>query len=307
MSDLINKTYLKIRNLAKKVYFKIKKPKELKFPEIISIELSTICNAKCKFCPHSQIKSKDKKRDLIMSDTVFDKIISGCKGHPELKMIKATLYCEPFVTPNLFERLRKIRSELPRVKIKLISNGAALTKEKADTLIKEFLCDEINFSMDAAEKKTFENFKSISWEKVVRNINYFVLKNKECGHKIKTIASFVHTEENQGQLNKFKQMWGNKIDEFHIGTEVGLNRRRDYIKEDTNLYCFQPFYRLNFLSDGRAVMCCADAFGEVIVGDIKKNTVSEIWNGKVFKNIRFLHLKGRKREIPLCNKCNEWQ
>jgi len=297
---------LKLRSLARKIYLTLKTPRKLAFPEIISIELSTICNAQCKFCPHPRIKSMDKKRAIVMPLEVFEKIIDGCIGKKELKLIKPTLYGEPFATPHLFERLAYIRQKLPRVKIKLITNAALLSREKADKLIDGKLCDEINFSLDASRKETFENFKKISWDDVLRNIDYFISKNKQSGHKIKTIASFVHTDENKDQLGEFKRLWADKIDRVHISTEVGLNRRKDYIQEDTNLYCKQVFERLNFLSDGRAVMCCADAFGEVIVGDIKKNTVSEIWNGNVFKKIREIHLEGGKKKIPLCAKCHSW-
>ncbi|MBU0761294.1 MAG: hypothetical protein KJ858_06440, partial [Nanoarchaeota archaeon] len=70
-----SKPYLISRNFCKKIYHQLKKPRKTKFHEIISIELSTLCNAKCKFCPHSNIHEKDKKRAINMSEEVFRKII----------------------------------------------------------------------------------------------------------------------------------------------------------------------------------------------------------------------------------------
>jgi MoaA/NifB/PqqE/SkfB family radical SAM enzyme len=294
-------TYLRLRNKLKKIYFLLRKPKRLKFPHTISIELCTLCNARCKFCPQRQIKRKK-----VMSGSTFRKIIDESVGHPELKLIKPFMYGEPFVTPYFFERLRYIRKKLPNVKIRIVTNGLALTNDKAEKLIKDCLCDEVYFSIDAVDSKTFKEFKGISYETVVDNILSFLKKNREEGGRIKTIANFVHTKENKGQLKKFKRFWRGKVDGFHIGTEIGLSRRTDFLDETTNVYCSHPFYRLNFLSDGRAVMCCADIFGQAIVGNVKKQNISEIWNSSAFKKIRELHLKGKKGDIPLCSKCNEW-
>jgi MoaA/NifB/PqqE/SkfB family radical SAM enzyme len=293
---------MKLRNLIKRIYFKIRKPRISKFPEIISLELSTICNAKCKFCPHDKIK-----RDKIMDEKIFRKIINECVGHEDLKIIKPQHYGEPFVTPRFFEQLRYIRRKLPSVKIKIVTNAASLTKEKSDLLINENLCDEINFSLDAAEKKTFEEFKKLPYEIVINNINYFIKQNKkQQTRKIETIVSFVHTKENYNQLSKFKKIWKNKIDKFHISTEVGLGRRGDFFNERTNLYCLEPFRRLSILSTGEVIMCCADVFCIQRMGNVKKDIIYDIWNGLVFKKIRELHLRGKKRKIPLCKNCNEW-
>ncbi|MFA5992289.1 MAG: radical SAM protein [Candidatus Pacearchaeota archaeon] len=297
----MKKQYLKLRHLAKKAYFKFKKPRKLEFPEILSIELSTICNAQCKFCPHSQIK-----RAKIMSDVVFKKIIDGCIGQKELKLIKPFLYGEPFVTPKFFDKLKYIREKLPNVKIRIVTNGAAMIPEKIEVLVSEHLCDEIFFSLDTINPQTFLDFKGLNYEKTIENINYFINKNNQFEHKIKVVANFVATKENEGELSQFKNKWKGKVDDFHIGTEVGLKRRTDYLNEATNLYCRQIFFRLNFLTNGKATMCCADAFGEVIVGDIKDNTVKEIWNGYIFNSLRELHLQGKKKEIALCENCNEW-
>ncbi|MFH1452233.1 MAG: radical SAM protein [archaeon] len=300
------KYYLKLRNYIKRGYYRFHQPKKLFFPEIMSIELSTICNAKCKFCPHSEILKRDSKRFLIMPENIFKKIINESMGHKELKLIKPSLYGEPALTPHIFERLRYIREKLPKVKIKLISNGSEMNSEKIDIIFNENLCDEINFSLDADKKETFEEFKNISWDKVIANINYFIEKNNGLEKPIKIVLSFVCTPENKGQLGNFKKRWRGRVQKFHIGSESGLLRRKNYINKRTSIYCSQIFDRINFLSDGRAVLCCLDPFGEVIVGNINNQTVSEIWNGPILKKIRGFHLRGDKNMIPLCSKCDEW-
>ncbi len=145
--------YLRLRNVVKKIYFLVKKPKKLEFPDTISLELNTTCNAHCKFCPQRKIK-----RLKLMPEEVFRKIIDESGGHKELKLIKPSLYGEPLIHPNLFERLRYIRKKLPHVRIRVITNSFALTREKSDRIIKENLCNEINFSIDAVDKKTFNEF-----------------------------------------------------------------------------------------------------------------------------------------------------
>jgi radical SAM protein with 4Fe4S-binding SPASM domain len=296
---------LKLRYILKKIYYTLRRPKKLDFPEVISIELSTICNAKCKFCPHASIV-KNNMRQSIMPAEIFKKIINDCIGYKNLKEIKPNLYGDPAVTPYLFDRLAYIRKKLPNVAIKIVTNGSELSKEKSDKLIKENLCDKINFSLDASNKETFEKFKGISWDKTLANIHYFIDKNNKHGRKIHVILSYVHTPENKGQFAEFKRMWKGKVSEFHIGSEVGVNRRTDFFKKNTNLPCLEPFRRLSILTDGTAVFCCVDAYAEGIVGNVKNNSISEIWNSEAFEKIRKLHLSKQKKNIPFCSKCSEW-
>jgi hypothetical protein len=47
-------------------------------------------------------------------------------------------------------------------------------------------------------------------------------------------------------------------------------------------------------------MCCADFDGRHIFGDLRSQTISEVWNSPVYRAARRQHLEsGRSRNLPI--------
>ena len=79
-------------------------------------------------------------------------------------------------------------------------------------------------------------------------------------------------------------------------------------REDQNdAPCVLPFKDLNIWADGKAVLCCEDWNEEYVVGDLRTQTLSEIWHGQPLREVREKHLARRGHDIALCAKCNSWQ
>ena len=64
----------------------------------------------------------------------------------------------------------------------------------------------------------------------------------------------------------------------------------------------RPYTSMIIGWDGRVQLCCVDTRQEVIVGDVKKNTIREVWNGPDFNGARERLSSGVS---DLCNQC-EW-
>ena len=56
-------------------------------------------------------------------------------------------------------------------------------------------------------------------------------------------------------------------------------------------------------SDGEVGVCCIDTSRTIKVGNIHKDSVSNIWRGDKYQEIRNLHRGGRFEEIPACKEC----
>ena len=44
-----------------------------------------------------------------------------------------------------------------------------------------------------------------------------------------------------------------------------------------------------------------------LVGDFKKETFDDVWNGEKLREFRILHLKGEKKKIGPCSNCDYLQ
>ena len=62
-----------------------------------------------------------------------------------------------------------------------------------------------------------------------------------------------------------------------------------------------------FYTDGTAVLCCWDAFGRSNLGNIKEQSLEEIWLGEINQqNRRYLN-EGQRNKIKLCSRCDAFK
>ncbi|MEW6097350.1 MAG: SPASM domain-containing protein [bacterium] len=45
--------------------------------------------------------------------------------------------------------------------------------------------------------------------------------------------------------------------------------------------------------NGDVPICCKDFHAKLIMGNVAKNTIKEIWHGEKFQQIRQIHLEGK--------------
>ncbi len=69
--------------------------------------------------------------------------------------------------------------------------------------------------------------------------------------------------------------------------------------------CRRPFNTLVIAFDGKVPLCCVDFERHVIVGDLTKQTIGEIWNSDRLTDIRrsFLDSNRRSSLPPTCQDC----
>src|SRR4030043_1970519 len=76
----------------------IRKRDTLPFPDLISFQTNSSCNARCIGCPHPLVKKSVPQG--MMSDDLFRKIIDECSKQP-VKLILPFFMNEPFTDKHL--------------------------------------------------------------------------------------------------------------------------------------------------------------------------------------------------------------
>ena len=77
-----------------------------------------------------------------------------------------------------------------------------------------------------------------------------------------------------------------------------LKNKSHYSKQ----YCEFPWLSVSIMADGNVVPCTQISNHELVLGNINKNTLEEIWNGKKYQELRRMHISGK---FPKGHKCNE--
>ncbi len=266
-----------------------------RMPEIVQIESTNICNAKCVFCPRDDMH----RRQGIMSVELFRKIVDECVelGITHVRMHN---YGEAFIDKKLVEKVRYAKQQGIK-EVGMISNGSLITDQIARGMIDAGL-DAINISVDASGKEVFESTRvGLKYDKVIGNIQRLVRLRADSGkRRPKLILSFVR-QNNSADEQAFIEHWRAIADKIHVtdlhnwaGT---LNK-----ESDVNYPCYRPWLTFTVLWDGRVSLCCADFDGKTILGDLNTHSIAEIWNAEPYRDVRRQHLESGGPDI--CRACD---
>ncbi|MBF0397165.1 MAG: radical SAM protein [Desulfobacterales bacterium] len=301
-------------------------------PIKLDIENVSRCNFRCKMCQVSEWKNGKRADDMIIE--AFQHLIDEQYGAVEIKLQGMG---EPLLGgETYFKMVEYARSK--HIWVRTVTNASLLHKDKYYKRIIDADVNEIQISIDGADKKTFEGIRCRGlFEKVVENC---ILINSYCEKKgiERTKMWVVLQQDNQHQLfefiqlakhMKFKSMvfsldlgnWGQEywakkneiqkaapitLDIGHkligLGLEAGI---KVFFWFGSSKYSYQnlcpwPFERVYISSDLRVVPCCIIANPDVYnLGSAM--SITETWNNKEYTKFRQTHLDGN---IPkICHSC----
>lgn len=288
--------------------------KELAFPRYASIQTTSLCNASCIFCPYPEVKHLFPPK--VMEDWLFEKIINDCRDNPDLTIINLFMNNEPLTDPHIVERIKYVKDTLPWVFVNIYTNGVHLTEETAEGL-KKSKFDWISFSFHGIRKVTIEETMGISYDKTLQRITTFINKVKqEHGGHIKEFVgiNFLKhenlTDEEEDEVIKFWRKKG--IGHIaYFSTPVSRAGNTKNLPKTFNrgkiLGCSSVLEdeMIHILEDGKVILCCMDWRREVILGDINKQSIHEIWNGERKEVWEMIKGRAKMPKDFLCKKCEE--
>ena len=88
---------------------------------------------------------------------------------------------------------------------------------------------------------------------------------------------------------------------MHITAIKNVRPRKTFANEKE--VCPFPFYSCVINCDGTVTICCVDWNKKTIIGDLKKNSFEEIWNGDAANKFRKMHLMRERYKNESCKNC----
>ena len=92
-----------------------------------------------------------------------------------------------------------------------------------------------------------------------------------------------------------------ELKDVKINQEVGIYGQE--IKEVT--VCPYVFYSFSVNSDGSVSACFLDWSRKLIMGDVKKESIKEIWNGAKLRDFQKMFLRKKRKNHIICGKCGQ--
>ncbi len=275
-------------------------------PDICMIELTNSCNFSCTMCANKLMK----REKGFMSPDIFKKTLNKCKD-AGIQKIKLYTIGESMLHTKFMEFFR-LANTYPFKEIMISTNGSMLTKD----IMKEIVKSEklkIQFSFNGWNKQSYESrYKGGNFEDTVQKIKDMTKHIKEAGLPKNTLTINGVISKTTGVTKKskafFKKELGLDENQINIHNAHNWNEviEKDIIKQrdGKNYYCHIANTRIGVLYDGRVTVCgCLDVNAELIIGDITKNTISEIRTGELFSEYKS-KLKSGKIDNMMCYGCN---
>ena len=266
-----------------------------RLPDIVQIESTNLCNAKCVFCPRDEMH----RLQGIMDMDLFRKVVDECAALG-ITHVRLHNYGEPFLDRRLVEKVRYAKTR-GIAEVGMISNGSLITPDIAQGLIDAGL-DAINISVDASGKETFERTRvNLDYDVVIDNIRTLDRLRREAGRaRPKLILSFVRQQDSPEE-QAFIDTWRGIADKIHI-TDLHNWAGTLNAHSDVAYPCYRLWLTFTVLWDGRVSLCCADFDGRHVLGDLRTSTIRDVWNSPAYRAVRRQHLESGGPEI--CRSCD---
>jgi MoaA/NifB/PqqE/SkfB family radical SAM enzyme len=293
--SLAERTLLARAALVRKVLLAAGRDRAPHLPDIVQIESTNLCNAKCVFCPRDEMH----RRQGVMEMDLFVKVVDECAALG-ITHVRLHNYGEPFLDRQLVDKVRYAKQR-GIAEVGMISNGSLITEDIARGLLDAGL-DAINISVDAAGKEVFERTRvHLEYDTVIENVRRLARMRRESGRKRpKLILSFVR-QGNTAEEQAFIEEWRPVADKIHV-TDLHNWAGTLNARSDVRFPCYRMWLTFTVLWDGRVSLCCADFDGRHILGDLRTSTIAEIWNSPVYRAVRRQQLRDGGPEI--CRTCD---
>ncbi|MBU1136623.1 MAG: radical SAM protein [Nanoarchaeota archaeon] len=280
---------------------------KLGYPLGIDIGVTNACNSDCIMCPHYKLKNIG-----TMDMKLYKKIIDNCV---ELKIDNITLsfFGEPLLDKTLIEKIKYAKRM--GISVSFYSNASLLDKSWARKLIESKL-DNITISLDGCTKETYERIRrGLKFDVVKNNIlNLIKLKKKMGVNDPKIDLVIVELEENKKEIKKFYKEWKNEVESINIINmrnwtgkinKKGTKESFHFNYKSKRKPCALIWQKMIVDWNGDVVLCADDWNHSTVLGNLKEQTIKEIWKGKKLKEIKEAHIKGEFWKVPVCSKCNK--
>ena len=267
----------------------------------IYIEITNVCNLKCRFCD-----TINRKQEFMTIDNV-EKILNQIKNYTDY--IYLHVKGEPLLHPNI----EKILDLAYRYNLNvIITTNGTLIKNKAGILSKAKAIRQINISLHSIEQNSDLDFdKKLYFEDLFNTVEEITkVNNFYVSYRLWNLEDIKNSDKNTEVLNSLKNY-------YNISNLFELVKNNDFIKISEKKYinldtiyewpnlnkdvisktgsCYGLINQIAILVDGTVVPCCLDQNGDINLGNIlesgsksnvKSGFKSDVINDKSESNLK---------------------
>ncbi len=275
-------------------------------PKQLIIDIHSYCNARCAICPYPNLKTKNPMG--IMDEDLFKKIVQDFSTLSKKYNFKGSiLFCnmgELFVYPKIaIDRLRYVLQF--GINTSIQTNAALLSPEVVELLKDIGFNGSITISCHGISPDVYKKVMGLDISKTLKNIDYLSQNFPKENIGIQSIP-YNWPKGEAKRVRTFFLQKGIKVRMPLPNNRAGLVTEINIDKKEKLIGCNagRPLGEMVICFDGDVVLCCNDMGREEIVGNLKNNSIEEVWNGKVMLDkIDKIYNGLQSSDNFICKKC----
>ncbi len=298
----------------------VRKPVVWGMPISYSIEPTNHCNLKCPECP-SGLGALTRPLGLLSVDD-FKNIVNQIKGTGFY--VQLYFQGEPYINKNLPEMIKFAQNK--NIYVSISTNGHYINEKTVGNII-ENAPDKLIFSVDGLDEESYQNYRvGGSFKKADEGLRLLIRKRDQLKKKKPFVEfQFIVMKQNEHMLDEvIKYGKDTGVDKVVFKTmqvssyESALHflpsnkKYRRYvvsngevkIKNKLKDHCFALWRTSVITWDGKVVPCCFDKDANFGLGELKDNSMKDIWISKPYQDFRQGVLNNRKG-LGMCTNCTE--
>lgn len=255
------------------------KPSVDKIPPLSSLEFSIhgSCNRRCSFCPRVDKEAYPNIKEEFPLD-VFKRTIDELAAVEYSGRISFSGFSEPLLNKNIFEMVRYAKTTCPAITIEVVSNGDYLKEEILRELFESGL-DNLRVSLYTPDD-TVDRFVKMK-DAVGLSDEQFIIRKRN----LDIDSDFGLTISNRAGTIKFE------------------NTNLKPLTEPMKQGCNYPMYKVMVDYTGEVLICSNDWAKKRVVGNLKTESILDVWKGAAMEKVRVKLLQGDRRFAP-CVTCD---
>lgn len=335
-AELKKQMYEEKVNMTKQELFDTLEEMRSQYPVVYNIETTNICNMNCVMCPGPTRMTRSR---VTMPMDLFEKAITQVhpfsdqelqqwykfaekyycikengmsENHFFLYIIPKVLtlhgYGEPLLDKHNVERIKRC-TELG-IPSYFSCNPWNLKSVDVGRQLFEAGLDYIKFSTDGADDFSIKQIRGTKadFSKSYQRLLELLDMKKENGYDATIVITMLDLNKpnQQEEFAKLKKKFEGKDVYIYLKSqdqlwfdETGAIMKGIHWLEP----CQIPWSTISIKSNGECCECVEDYNNEIILGDITKQSLVDIWNGKKYEEFRWLHINMNKK-IKCTHKCD---
>ncbi len=283
------------------------------FPRKVMIQTTSRCNSGCVFCPYREVRKEFPQGE--MEEDLFQSILDELSRYKEVERVIPYLMNEPLCDKRIISWIYRIKERLPWVQVHILTNGINLHSRLRKELLNSPL-DWVGISIHAIRADTYRRFTGREdFPEILRRITLFVQEAMEKRGEdfvminITRVPGFLTEEEKEEAILYWKNLGVKRIEYYpapvsRAGNITWLSRiRHTRIKGCRSIWRNEM---IHILYHGEVVLCCMDWRREMVMGNVRENSLKDIWNSPRYMEVEsWIRGEGNPPPDFLCFRCEE--